>query len=106
MPFKINITTIKPEGSTALWPFESDRPDLNQDKTNEHEVWASQQPGFIDRTSSWITPGFVYEKIYIFDTRENAEAFLEARKTEETHSARRQYFNENGFVSTKTIWEI
>jgi hypothetical protein len=106
MPFKITFTVVKPEDSTALWPYELDHETLNQDKTNWHEDWASQQPGFIDRSSTWITPGFVYEKIYIFDTRENCDAFIIARRAEQVQSTKLAYFREHGFTTSTEIVEI
>lgn len=98
MPIKLTITTTKPSDSTSLWPFELDRDDLNQGNTNLYEEWVSQQPGFIDRASAWVTPGYVYEKIYIFDNKENSDAFLKNRKTEPTHTKKIEYFKENGFT--------
>jgi len=106
VPVKLTITTTKPSDSEALWPFELDRDDLNQGNTNLHEEWVSQQPGFIDRASAWVTPGYVYEKIYIFDTQENCDAFLENRKDESTQHKKIEYFKENGFVSHFETTEI
>jgi len=106
MPFKITITTTKPADSTVPWPFELESEKLNVNETTGHEVWASTQPGFIDRMFSWIEPGFIYEKIYIFDTRENAEAFLTSRVSEPAQLAKVEYFKEHGFAGTTEITEI
>lgn len=106
MPFKITITTTKPADSTALWPFEMNHEMLNQDNTNLHEEWVSLQPGFIDRMSTWITPGYVYEKIYIFDTKENCDEFLRIRSTRHIQITKAEHFNANNFTTTTEVIEI
>jgi hypothetical protein len=109
MPFKLTIITTRPAGVTAKWPYEMEKnehPTLGNDQNDIIDDWATNQPGYMDRLLTWVEVNSILEKNYIFDSRENAEAFLEARANHELHSAKSEYFKSNGFVSTKTITEI
>jgi hypothetical protein len=109
MPFKLTITTIRPAGSTVKWPAdftEEDNINMSQTANDDIHLWETQQPGFLDKTSSMNLENNVYEKNYIFDTQENAEAFLKNRADHELQSVKSRYFKEHGFISTKVISEV
>jgi hypothetical protein len=106
MPFKLTITTTKPSDSTAPWPFELRTVDLNMGHTDDHEMWADNHPGFIERSKNWTTPGYTVEKTYVFDTKENCDAFVENRITEPVQMRKIAYFKEHGFTATFEITEI
>jgi len=112
MPFKLTITTTKPKDSKQPWPFELHNSHWGEEHadreypTDDHEMWADNQPGFIERSKTWTTPGFVVEKTYIFDTKENCDAFLENRRAEPIQMKKIDYFKEHGFTSTFEVTEI
>jgi hypothetical protein len=77
MPCKITINTVAPPESKDKWMH------LTPDGYNTHYrllVWAALRPGYISQTGQWITPDIEHERTFIFDTRENAEAFMRDRQ--------------------------
>jgi putative AlgH/UPF0301 family transcriptional regulator len=43
--------------------------------------WARGQTGYVEVDDQWVTENLEHQRDWIFDTRENAEAFVAARNS-------------------------
>jgi hypothetical protein len=108
MAYVIKLTHTKPD--EELWFSQVKEPILiNQVTTKpvlalqDFDRWTKDQPGYISSFAKLLNPTTV-ESVYIFDTKENGDAWNRERKNHPFQKAQDEYFSKSSIATVETIY--